>query len=57
MIFKDKYDADTDKEFTIVKDSQSISAKISSKSYKKTIVAKKAQAFSIGAKAKCSLSY
>lgn len=57
VIFKDKYDADIDKEFTIVKASQSISAKISSKSYKKAIVAKKAQTFSIGAKAKCSLSY
>lgn len=57
VTFKDKYDADIDKEFTIAKASQSISAKVSSKSYKKATVAKKAQTFSIGAKAKCSLSY
>lgn len=55
--FKGKYDAEIEEEFTIAKASQSISAKVSSKSYKKATVAKKAQSFSIGASAKTSLTY
>lgn len=55
--FTGKYDTVIDKEFTIARASQTISASVSSKSYKKATVAKASQSFSIGAKAKSTLSY
>ena len=57
ITFKGNYEAELEEEFEIVEASQSISTKVSSKNYKKTTVAKKAQSFSIGASAKTKLSY
>ena len=57
VVFKGKYDAEIEKNFTISQASQSISAAVTSKTYKKATVAKKAQTFSIKAAAKTSLSY
>lgn len=51
------YEAELEKSFKINQAGQSISAKATSKKYKKSTLAKKSQSFGIGAKAKNKLSY
>ena len=57
VIFKGNYEGENESEFTIKKASQKISTKVSGKTYKQSLLKKKAQTFSIGASAKTPLSY